>query len=122
MGDKYAQALSASLRSMPRLHVHALELSQNRLTNKGALAILSNIPPNIQKLDLSKNNLTTPSYRVIAKIISTYNSEVRELVLEKNNGGDVGCRMIAEAVAGSYKMSYLNLRYFIILLLVFYII
>ena len=52
MGDFYAKALSKGLQHMaPEI----VNVSDNRLTEKGSLALISKLKPSIKFLDLSEN-------------------------------------------------------------------
>ena len=108
MGDKYAIALSAGLKSIN--YVESFDLRMNRLTNRGAMAILKNISNRTIRIDLSNNNLTLPTYKFIAKKLADYSYIIKELVLEKNQGGNQGCKVISEGLLDNYKLEYLNLR------------
>ena len=109
MGEKYAEVLSGSLKSIRNLKT--LELESNRLQNKGTLPILANMPVTIKVLDLSRNNLTVVSYQQIAKIIAHPLCQLIKLLLEKNNGGDLGCKCLAEALLTNDSILQINLRY-----------
>ena len=65
MGDIQAQALGNGLRLITQ-PLKSLNLARNRLTNKGAVPILSNIRPDLENLDMSSNpTLRIASYQLI---------------------------------------------------------
>jgi hypothetical protein len=53
IGDDYAEALSEGIKISTR--THEINLSKNRLTEKGAKMILESLPPHIWTIDLSFN-------------------------------------------------------------------
>ncbi len=53
-GDKYVECLSQSL---ARLNYNSFDFRRNRITDKGASAILSKLSLNIKVLDLSNNRI-----------------------------------------------------------------
>ena len=111
IGDKYALAMSHSL---PSIKLKTLELNNNRLSNSGVLPILRNLAKTVKTLNLAKNNLTVPSYRLIAQIITDEKYQLQELILEKNKGRNEGAKLISNALVNNSKIYYINLRYYIL--------
>lgn len=65
IGDDYACALSKVIAKLTQLEV--LNLSRNRLTEKGCLAVLKSLNPlSLLELDLSENKLRPASCRLLA--------------------------------------------------------
>eukprot|EP00347_Sterkiella_histriomuscorum_P007903 403347122 len=100
MGDNYAQALGESLKRTTN-HPIIVNLSINRLTDKGAVPILNSLSNDIQELDLSQNPLLKiQSYILINELLSQGLNKLQTLKLEKNNIGDYTCKQLCETLEG----------------------
>ncbi len=65
IGDDYAKALSKVIAKLD--HLEVLNLSRNRLTEKGCLSIIENLnAASLLELDLSQNKLKANSCKAIA--------------------------------------------------------
>lgn len=94
MGDEYAEAFAETLPF--KSTKSTLDLSNNRLSQKGADTIVKKISYNIEKLDLSYN----PSVKDLDLdiLIFDYKHKLRELNIEGNNVGDAFTIKICNAV------------------------
>lgn len=68
MGNDYAEALSTGL---PYIRPKVLNLSSNRLSNKGAVMILSKLGQNVTEIDLSDNLVGIESVECIVKNLTS---------------------------------------------------
>ena len=69
LGDNYASALSKGIKSLNKLEV--LNLNCNRLSNKGAMGILSTIPENVRVLDFANNkDVSYPTIQMLGELLS----------------------------------------------------
>jgi hypothetical protein len=68
MGDKYAAALSKSVKHLRPI---ILNLSGNRISYKGATEIVGNLCPYTKHLDLSRNSLGPEGMRSIRSFLET---------------------------------------------------
>lgn len=107
IGDHFAQALAETLPYHESKY--SLNLSQNRLSQKGANAILEKMSPAIQTLDLSYN----PSVKDLdtALLIVDYNRKLKELNLEGNNVGDQLVIKLCDAIIERPLLESLNLSH-----------
>lgn len=84
MGDVFAEAYADTLPFKGTKST--LDLSNNRLSQKGATAILKKMSKSIQNLDLSNN----PSVKDldVRLLITDYKIKLKQLNIEGNNVGD----------------------------------
>ena len=84
MGDAFAEAYADTLPFKGTKST--LDLSNNRLSQKGATAILKKMSKSIQNLDLSNN----PSVKDldVRLLITDYKIKLKQLNIEGNNVGD----------------------------------
>ena len=84
MGDVFAEAYADTLPFKGTKST--LDLSNNRLSQKGATAILKKMSKSIQNLDLSNN----PSVKDldVKLLITDYKIKLKQLNIEGNNVGD----------------------------------
>ena len=84
MGDAFAEAYADTLPFKGTKST--LDLSNNRLSQKGATAILKKMSKSIQNLDLSNN----PSVKDldVKLLITDYKIKLKQLNIEGNNVGD----------------------------------
>jgi Leucine-rich repeat (LRR) protein len=83
----FADAFSESLKLNKNLH--SLALSNNKLVDSTFYQILDNLPPNLKKLDISKNPLlSVKSYKDLCITLLRVKSKLTHLNCEGNNFGD----------------------------------
>ena len=68
MGDKYAAALSKSVKHLRPIMIN---LSGNRISQKGATEIVSNLCPYTKHLDLSRNSLGPEGIRAVRSFLES---------------------------------------------------
>mmetsp|Transcript_20380 Transcript_20380/g.19356 ORF Transcript_20380/g.19356 Transcript_20380/m.19356 type:complete len:446 (-) Transcript_20380:931-2268(-) len=114
MGDEYAEALSEGIKNTNK-PVTAVNVGNNRLTDRGGVAILRAVKSEIEEIDMSFNPLLTIiSYEKVCEILSWSQTKMRVLRLESNSLGDRFCEMIYKALDQSpttRQLSLLNLRH-----------
>eukprot|EP00347_Sterkiella_histriomuscorum_P000204 403376781 len=94
MGDLYAQALGEGLRKSTS-NPQFVNLSTNRLSDKGAVPILTQLANELKELDLSQNpKLQTKSYQILKNLITKDINKLLTLKLDKNNISDLVCQQI----------------------------
>lgn len=87
MGDNYAIPFSQGIKYYPSLQ--ALNLKNNRLTDIGNEKILRTLDSKqIQRLNLSENQLGPKSIEKIIDMVSLYDCKLKYLNMEKTNLGD----------------------------------
>jgi Ran GTPase-activating protein (RanGAP) involved in mRNA processing and transport len=105
MGDKYAEAFSNILPF--KQTGYTLNLSNNRLSQKGADHILEKVNSHISKLDISFN----PNVKALnfEKLITDFTFRLTAINLEGNNIGDNLVIKLNEAVRARPLMKTMNL-------------
>jgi hypothetical protein len=68
MGDSYALALGESMRHMEP-NIEKLNISSNRLSEKGTCAVLQHLNKSLKSLDLSNNNIGLQSIQTLSTVI-----------------------------------------------------
>ena len=68
MGDEYAAAVSKSVRHLRPIEIN---LSDNRLSAKGASEIIGNLSPYTKHLDLSKNKMGESGIKTITNFLES---------------------------------------------------
>jgi hypothetical protein len=72
--------------------------------------LLKNIPPTVKKFDISRNpSLTIKSYELMEELLVKRKFPVTQLILEGNEFGDEGCRVICNIVLKMKSITILNL-------------
>jgi len=106
MGDLYAKALSKGL-----MHVNSesVNLQDNRLTEKGVLYIISNLPATVKFLNLSYNVVGYNGSLKLGEYCKFKAVSLRELNLEETKLGDNGTSEICKLLADHQHLSDLNL-------------
>ena len=107
MGDKYAQAFGTGISILDQ--TRAINLRNNRLSNKGTLSILENMPTGVKKLNLAGNQFGIPGYKKLGKIIRNYEMNLRELSIEGVSGGDTGAQLLCKSIPFSPDLRFLNI-------------
>lgn len=137
MGDRYAEAFSTGLNKIQ--NVEQLNLKGNRLSQKGANVILSNLENKKTKnLVMADNKLGEESIVKLIELISSVNNTMRNLNLEntklsdgpiillcqslsennvlvrlilaKNNFGDPSTKAISEMLINNRRLKFLDLH------------
>ena len=68
------------------------------------------MPPTVKKFDLSRNpSLTIKSYELMEEILVKKKFPVTQLILEGNEFGDEGCRVVCNLVLKLKTITILNL-------------
>jgi Ran GTPase-activating protein (RanGAP) involved in mRNA processing and transport len=107
MGDKYAEVLSEGLKTSNS--VSTLQLSNNRLTSRGADLILSQLTKHTQFIDLSNNNIGSIGCSHLQNLLVSKGAKVLELNLEGNKLGDSAIKPLLDAIAGNNTIKKLNI-------------
>ena len=108
IGDRYASALSKGIKCLPRLV--KLNISCNRLSDKGAQAILAGLNPTATKtLDLSYNSLAQQTVEMLALLIANTALRLEVLHLEGNKLRDRGLGHLLQALSVCDSLQELNL-------------
>lgn len=107
MGDHYAEAFAETLPFKDSKS--SLNLSNNRLSQKGADSVVKKISNEIEVLDLSYN----PSVKDLDVdiLVLDYKRRLRELNIEGNNVGDTFIIKICEAIQERPVMESLNISH-----------
>lgn len=107
MGDSYAEAFSEGLKEF---EINRLNLSDNRLTDIGAMKILQGLKASaLEILDLSNNKLSNEVVRFIAEMSEKRNSSLHTIRLEGLHMKDVGADILCRALKSSLNLIELNL-------------
>ncbi|CAG9323140.1 unnamed protein product [Blepharisma stoltei] len=107
MGDSYAEALSEG---MKEFEVNKLILSDNRLTDVGAMKILQGVKSSsLEILDLSNNKLSNDVVQYIADMSQKRNTSLHTIRLEGLHMKDVGASILCKALKNSLLLIELNL-------------
>lgn len=108
IGDRYAAALSKGMKCLPKLS--KLNMSCNRLSDKGARAILAGLNPACAKtLDLSYNSLAKQTIDTLATMMSKPIFRLEVLHLEGNKLKDRGVAQLLKALTDCDSLQELNL-------------
>ena len=108
IGDRYAAALSKGIKCLPKLS--KLNMSGNRLSDKGAQAILAGLNPACTKtLDLSYNSLSIQTVDMLATMMGKPLFRLEVLHLEGNKLRDRGVAQLLKALTDCDSLQELNL-------------
>ena len=108
IGDNYASAFSGAVNKLTL--IDSIDLSNNRLSNRGAISLLENTPTQLKRINLASNKITFPAYTAISKLLSEGGRNIKELILDNNKAGDSGAIEIAKALESNYSVVYLSIR------------
>lgn len=109
IGDNYASAFSTAIKKLTL--IDSIDLSDNRLSNKGVIQLLENTPTQLKKINLASNKINFQAYTALSKIILQSDRHIKELILDNNKAGDSGAIEIAKALETNFSVSFLSLRY-----------
>lgn len=109
LGDDFAENFAEQLRKDH--NIQKMILSNNRLTSRGALAILDKVSFSTTWLDLSQNpDIRLDTYKFLSHhILKDYRTKIHHLDLEGNHIGDYAVGIIWNVLAGDSSVKYLNL-------------
>jgi len=105
MGDKHAKAFGKGIK---HLHPKKLNLLVNRLTKQGAPKIIEKLSPNLETLDMSKNNIGYDSACIISNFLSTKSECLKVLILEENNLRNEGVSVICDSLKTYFTIEEIN--------------
>ena len=109
MGDLQAQAIGNGLR-LSKQKIVSLNMASNRLTNKGAVPLISSINPDLEELDLSHNPcMKLATYSTMSQYLMRPGFKLKKLNFEGNEMSDSACELLCEALEGNRSVTYLNL-------------
>ncbi|XP_051977209.1 protein NLRC5-like [Xyrauchen texanus] len=103
--------MTSALCSNPS-HLRELDLSGNTLKNTGVNHIchlLNDSHCKLEKLRLSKCDLTEESCSALATVLSSDSSSLRELDLSNNNLQDSGVKLLSDGLKNNFKLERLRL-------------
>jgi hypothetical protein len=108
LGDIFYESFADSL--VRDHNIQKMMLSNNRLTSRGAMAMMNKVSYSTNYLDLSSNaDIKIDAYKFLAKyILQDYRKKINHLDLEGNNIGDDGVDIICNTLAGDGSIKYLN--------------
>ena len=91
-------------------YLDILILQDNNISDYSFELLLKNIPPTVKKFDISRNtNLTVKSYELMEELLVKRKFPVNQLIMEGNEFGDEGCRVICNIVLKMKTITILNL-------------
>ena len=109
MGDTYAQALGGGMQTS-KYKTKRLNVERNRLTCKGAAAILGGLNEEIQELNIGNNpRIGLDAYRLLSNSIKSKFQRLAYLNIEGNNAGDSAIDMICLAAGGCNNLHTINM-------------
>ncbi|KAL4468590.1 hypothetical protein ABPG74_005093 [Tetrahymena malaccensis] len=110
MSEKYAKIIIQILNRPDKSNFTALKLKNNNLTSSILEILFSQLPEQIQEIDLGSNNLGSQDLSLCLNPLSqkSFNSNLKILNLENNQLGDIGFNQIYSALL-EYNLSVLNL-------------
>ena len=109
MGDNYAEALGSGMKTA-KYKTKRLNIERNRLSCKGAKAIIQGLNEEIQEVNLGNNpQVGLDAYRLLAdKMRSTF-TRLSILNIDGNNAGDAAVEMLCLAASRCNNLHTLNL-------------
>ena len=90
-------------------HVNRIDLSSNRLTQKGAEILVPKLKANIEYIDLSNNRIGQLGAELISEFLAPRKNITQYLNLSGNNIGSKGCIMLMEQVENCQFLRKLDL-------------
>ena len=106
MGDSYARALSKGLKLLAH---EVVKLSDNRLSEKGTLALVKQLKSSIKYLDLSYNIIGNACAKRLGDFIKTRAISLRGLNLENTHLGDLGTIELCTLLVDHPRLAEINL-------------
>ena len=108
MGDNYASALSKSFKNISSVEV--LNLKNNRLTEKGASALLAGLgSQRLKELNLSENRLGKESIDQVIYLLGKESSMLRVLNLENVSAKETDLIRLISSLGNNTTLVYLTL-------------
>lgn len=108
MGDNYASALSKSFKNINSVEI--LNLKNNRLTEKGASALLAELgSQRLRELNLSDNKLGQDSINQVIYLLSKESSVLKVLNLENVSAKEVDLIRLISSIGNNSTLVYLAL-------------
>ncbi|CAI2369640.1 unnamed protein product [Moneuplotes crassus] len=92
-------------------NIHKILMNNNRLTSRGAMAIMNKISYSTNYLNFSGNpDIKVDSYKFLSKhVLQDYRKKIVHLDLEGNNMGDYAVEIVCRALSIDSYIKYLNL-------------
>ncbi|CAI2364389.1 unnamed protein product [Moneuplotes crassus] len=92
-------------------NIHKILINNNRITSRGAMAILNKVSYSTNYLNLSGNpDIKVDSYKFLSKyVLQDYRKKIVHLNLEGNSMGDYSIGIICTTLADDSYIKYLNL-------------
>lgn len=109
LGDDFISIFADQLKK--EHGIHKMMLSNNRLTSRGAMAILNKVSYSTNTVDISANpDMKVDSYKFLSKyILQDYRKKIVHINLEGNLMGDYPIEIVWSTLAVDSYIKYLNL-------------
>ena len=109
IGDKIAMLVAESLTDAPM--IHSLNISGNRLTDKGMIPILDAVLtlPNLTELDLSQNKMGTGTSQALASYLQSKSCPLIKLAMSDFDIDDGECELFVAALKNNSTLIELDM-------------